>query len=546
MIEKFLAFSEKKSAVHFVIPEDTSLTSPIDYSDIDNALSAMGVGHYYQYQSNIDEITAAINNGDITALNNVMIAQCLDAQLVVHMQDDEMKASMTVTGAYGGHPVRGPEIIQALTENGITKGVKKEALKVLLLKGKDLAPGETYSDVIAVGREAVEGQDTQFEALVPNIHERVLQPQETDDGHVDMRDLGNVISVKQNTPLMRRIPATQGINGKTITGKIITATPGTDIPFQLYPGSSLAPTDPNLLIADIDGSPLINKSGVGIDNLLTLKTVNATSGHVSFEGSIFIQQDIESGMKVTATGSITVGGFIENAEVTAKHDITVMHGIIGRPVQDGEPLTCIVSSEGTITSKLAQNAHLMAHQDVHITLHANHCLIESLGSIFVIDKAERNGTISGGNLVANGAIKTANLGIEGGAYTKVQAFHDFETQKENLHLLQKQINEVKTQLIKISNIHMEQQPNELAEKILRSKEKSEQDLQVLGSKLQREQITFNNGLKENTIFVTNKIFPRVDVQFNTHHLVTKREYSPSKISYSGYEIDVEPIMIKKK
>lgn len=117
--------------------------------------------------------------------------------------------------------------------------------------------------------------------------------------------------------------------------------------------------------------------------------------------------------------------------------------------------------------------------------------------------------------------------------------------KENLHLLQKQINEVKTQLIKISNIHMEQQPNELAEKILRSKEKSEQDLQVLGSKLQREQITFNNGLKENTVFVTNKIFPRVDVQFNTHHLVTKREYSPSKISYSGYEIDVEPIMIKR-
>lgn len=546
MIEHFLAFSENESVVHFTIPENTTLTQPIEAADIHHALHTMGANEYYLFENKLEDILSAFNKGDFTAITNTLIAQRLDAQLSIHLQEDEMIASMTVTGAYGGHSVRGPAIVAALTENYILKGIKKENLKTLLLKSKALTPGETYSDIIAVGREAIQGEDTVFIASVPNIRERILQPQKTTDGHVDMRNLGEVISVKKNTPLMTRIPATQGVDGKTVTGKRIAAVPGNEHFFHLYPGSSISLVDPNLLISDIDGTPLIHGSGVAIDNLLTLKTVNATTGHVSFEGSIFIQEDIESGMKVTATGGITVGGFIENAEVIAKHDITVMNGIIGRPMPEGEALTCLVNTEGSITTKLAQNAHLIAHDDIHITLHANHCLVESLGSIFVIDKAERNGTISGGSATANGSIKTANLGIEGGAYTKVHAFHNFTDQKETLHSLQKRFDDVSAQIIKISQINIARQSPELAEKILRSKEQSNQDLLILKSELEKEQITFNKGLKENHVFVTNKIFPRVDVQFNTEHLVTKREYSPSKISYSGYDIDIEPVMIKKK
>lgn len=546
MIDHFLEFSDNKSVVRFIIPENTTLNQSIEVMHFHHALRLMDADLFYLLEHKVEEIISAVNKGDLSSIDDTVIAQRLNAQLSIHIQDDEMEASMTVTGAYGGQPLRGPAIIMALTENKILKGIQKESLKTLLLKSKYLAPGETHSEIIAIGREAIPGQDALFEPLVPNVKERILQPQETDDGHVDMRNLGEVISVKTNTPLMKRIPATQGVNGKTITGKIIVATPGNDSPFQLYPGSSLSPSNPELLISDIDGTPLIHKAGVGIDNLLTLKSVNATTGHVSFEGSIFIQEDIESGMKVTSSGSIIVGGFIENAEVTAKHDITVMNGIIGRPVHDNENLTCVLKAEGSITSKLAQNAHLMAHNDIYITLHANHCIVESLGSIFVLDKAERNGTISGGSLTANGSIKTANLGIEGGAYTKVHAFHNFNEQKESLHSLQKSLDDINAQVVKITQINIERQSPELAEKILRSKEKSTQDLQIIKSRLAKEQIIFNTNLKENHVFVTNKIFPRVDVQFNTEHLVTKREYSPSKISYSGYEIDIEPVMTKKR
>lgn len=546
MIEKFLVLSDNKITVHFVIPENTALPHLIEINHIYQALKNIGVDHYYLFDSEIENVVSSIKNGQVSTVNGTLISQRLDAQLSIDVQEDEMAATMTVTGAYGGIPLRGPLIIEALTNKQIFKGINKDNLKALLLKSKDLAPGETTSEIIAVGRESIAGQDTIFESLVPNILDRVLQPQETDDGYVDMRNLGEVISVTKNTPLMKKIPATQGINGLTITGRNIIAPFGVDSDFQLYPGSSISPIDSNLLLADIDGTPLIHASGITIDNLLTLKSINATSGHVSFNGSIFVQDNIESGMKVSAAGSITVGGFIENAEVSAKGNVTVMNGIIGRPVADEDPLTCRVTAEGKVTTKLAQNAHLMAHSDIHITLHANHCILESLGSIFVIDNTEKHGTISGGKATANGFIKTANLGIEGGAYTKIQAFYDFSVQKETLHSLQKRYDDVSSQIIKIEKINIERQSPELAEKILRSKEKSNQDLLTLRSALTQEQITFNSNLKQNHIFVTNKIFPRVDVQFNTEHLVTKREYSPSKISYSGYDIDIEPVMINKR
>ena len=41
------------------------------------------------------------------------------------------------------------------------------------------------------------------------------------------------------------------------------------------------------------------------------------------------------------------------------------------------------------------------------------------------------------------------------------------------------------------------------------------------------------------------MFPRVEIKFNNEHLVTKREYSPSKITFTGYDIDIEPVIKKR-
>ncbi|MCZ8498672.1 FapA family protein [Vibrio lentus] len=56
-----------------------------------------------------------------------------------------------------------------------------------------------------------------------------------------------------------------------------------------------------------------------------------STGHVKFKGNVFVSGNIEPGMIVKATGCIiTVGGFIESAEVQAQGDIKVAKGITGR------------------------------------------------------------------------------------------------------------------------------------------------------------------------------------------------------------------------
>ena len=67
--------------------------------------------------------------------------------------------------------------------------------------------------------------------------------------------------------------------------------------------------------------------------------------HVKFKGHVVVTDNIESDMIVRATGSLTVGGFIESADVQAQGDINVAKGIIGHNVSEDEKKSCVVKAE---------------------------------------------------------------------------------------------------------------------------------------------------------------------------------------------------------
>ena len=57
---------------------------------------------------------------------------------------------------------------------------------------------------------------THLKPLVPNALDRILRPKVTDDDIADMRDLGDIITVKQGTPILERIAPTEGRPGYDI------------------------------------------------------------------------------------------------------------------------------------------------------------------------------------------------------------------------------------------------------------------------------------------------------------------------------------------
>jgi len=128
---------------------------------------------------------------------------------------------------------------------------------------------------------------------------------------------------------MRRHPPGSGIPGFKINGEVIAARPGKVLPFKPGKGAEIASADPDLLLASQEGLPSIMPQGMQVDDVMTIKQVDARHGHINFHGSVIITGNVCEGMKVKSGGSVTIGGAIESAIVEAALDVTVASGIIG-------------------------------------------------------------------------------------------------------------------------------------------------------------------------------------------------------------------------
>ncbi len=93
------------------------------------------------------------------AYEGIVIAEKRNAQVEVELSNNDMLASMNVVGAYGGRGLRGPEIVQALAQARVSKGINKLALKKVLVVSTQLKPGETFSQPVAVGKQPIKGKD---------------------------------------------------------------------------------------------------------------------------------------------------------------------------------------------------------------------------------------------------------------------------------------------------------------------------------------------------------------------------------------------------
>ncbi|MEI8593510.1 FapA family protein [Photobacterium sp. Hal280] len=371
-------------------------------ADIESLLEQSDYYAYCRHEDAIQEAIDCYNQSASDAEPSAfIIAERKDVELEISVSDDAMFAYVTLTGAYGGERLTAQGLIVTLKQHRILRGVSKKRLQYLLQKSWELDPGEIFTLKIAAGRPAVAGADTRFEPLVPDASQRILAPQDSDHGKVDMRDLGKLITVEIGQPLMRRIPPTSGEPGYDIHGNTVKAVAGQVIAFDVGIGTRISDSDPNVLIADKEGTPRHGLTGMAVDDLLTVDSVDVTTGHIDFNGAVLVLGDISSGMKVKAAGNITVTGVVELAELTAGGNITIANGVIGR-LQDGKPAYCHLQALGKVSAKFAQYTQIESGTDTELHLHLAHCLVTAQGVVKVIDPAQRHGTVSGGIIVAEG------------------------------------------------------------------------------------------------------------------------------------------------
>lgn len=349
---------------------------------------------------------------------SMQIGEQRDAALTVHVSDDLMQATMTITPAYGGRRITVEEVEQELASQGVVYGVLYDEIK------HAIEAGEASNLVVAAGTQPVPGEDTQFISLIPEPTEQAPQLSENDTA--DYRNVGNVVSVSLGDPLLRRTQPTMGIPGMDLHGTEIPTTDGVDYPFaDNLTGIACDLTDCDLLIAAISGHPVLVTRGVIVDPTLKVKRVDLSTGNLHFKGSLEIEGDVLEGMEVSATHDITVGGLVEAAKVKAGGNIVVNGGVIGHgkaalgKVENRKDMAQL-EAEGSVWVQFAENSLISAGGEIVVKELAMQSELTSGTSITVGEKGARKGHIIGGICRAVSLVHAQVIGSHAGVPTVIE------------------------------------------------------------------------------------------------------------------------------
>lgn len=345
------------------------------------------------------------------------IGEVRDASVSVDIAADRMSATLTVTPPYGGASITREQITQALEEHQVKSGMLEEAIDEII------AAGEAKNQLIAQGREAVNGEDGRLQCLIDTAKER--HPRLDEHGIANYRDLGGIVTVHPGERLMQKLPPTPGEPGENVLGQEIAPKPGMEAMFaSKLDGATPDPSDVSFLIAEIIGQPVIVDHGVKVEPTITIEAVNISTGNVDFEGTVNVAEDVQAGMHIRATGDIHVGGTVEAAILEAGGNVVIEGGIIGHgdvqhAVNDGKSAIGRVKCGASFSSRFVENAIIEAGNSIQVSDFVMQSELTAVNQILVGAPGAGKGHIIGGRAEATLLLQAAILGSQAGAKTLV-------------------------------------------------------------------------------------------------------------------------------
>lgn len=385
----------------FLAAEAVVGRAPVDRATLMAWLVEGGCGDCLIHIEAIDQAAAGCNNQDKPFV--LLVAQRCDAAIQVHLTPDDMAAMLSIAPPRGGKGATPEAIMQALATAGVVMGIDAAAVAWA-------SQQEACSDVaVASGLPPKDGQDAVFEELIPVLGDR--SPKVDENGLIDYREHGGIVVVHSGEPLMRRKPATPGVNGYSVRGKLLAARPGQDQPFAAQlAGAEVAQGDANLLRASLTGQPVRVECGVMVEPILRVPEVNMSTGNIHYDGTVHVDGEVSHGMVIQASGDIVVGGLVDGGVLESGGNISVAGGVVAH---------ARLRAAGSVTARFAEAVQI--HAGTLIVIHdmALECELQSLNQIIVGDASPQRGRLIGGVATAMMQITTPLLGSPTSGLTKV-------------------------------------------------------------------------------------------------------------------------------
>jgi len=350
----------------------------------------------------------------------------LEAWLVVPIFGEEgaVKAILTAEDAF-----------KALKAKGVENGILEDEIQRIF---RDAVFEQEV--LVARGTPPVQGEDGKIEYYFKTSRE--MRPKEDEDGRIDYREISFLENVKQGDKLCRKIPATSGRAGISVTKKPIPPQEGRTALLPQGPNTEIAPADSDLLIAAGNGCVTINQAKlVEVQPKLEIKgDVDFSTGNINFVGALVINGDVKAGFKVAVSGDLEINGTVEDAEVRCGGNALLKMGFTGH--NKG-----LVTTAGDLTVKFAQNQQIQCEGNLYLGGELMHCDTKVGGDVIA---SGRKGAIIGGQVQARGSVEVCQLGSINFTPTVIEAGCNFKALERKQEIRQ-ELEKIKINQEKVKN-----------------------------------------------------------------------------------------------
>ncbi|HOJ28511.1 MAG TPA: FapA family protein [Spirochaetota bacterium] len=459
-----------------------------------------------------------------------------DGTMTVEITDDEMKAFVHfVPPRFCGRHMDVDDVIEALKRAGVVTGIKEERIAEYLDR-------MDYSQPLlaAEGTPPRHGRDAYIDYKV-RIDKSGIQLEEDEKGRVDFKDLDLIENVVVGQVLAVKVPAEEGVPGRTVTNRIIPARSGKDIQIRYGKGTILS-QDGTELTAEINGQVVYQNGKLSVEPVFIVKgDVSTETGDVVFLGSVIVSGSVQDNFTVKAAGNIEIKGTVQKANLEAEGDIIIRQGIMGR---EGAR---IESTGGSIIAKFIQTATVVAEKDVIVAEGIVHSNVDAGNRIICNGRRAR---IVGGLIRAGEEVNSKYVGSDSFTKTIVRVgmnpkvLQQLTELEENKRVVSEEFDKVRkdvtTLTVQKNNAggHLPKDREELLGKLIGQKQKLEQRLNEINLSLEELKAYLNMLEQKGKVCVEKTIFPGVEIYIKDKRFNVKDPYNYVKFALEGADIRI--------
>ncbi len=325
----------------------------------------------------------------------------------IEVSKDGMNAYATLFPSPSGEIPTKNDVMKAIREKGITRGINEEAI---LSAVKEKCTFKPF--LFAQGRHPISSKNATFKLLFPT---NGIRTKRESDGKVDYASMYEIVWCRKGEKLAEKIPAKRGEDGYDVFGKLLPAKEPEDFDLSKLVGDNTRIVEDSI-VASCDGQPFFDGEKVNVREVFVVNgNVDYGVGNVDFIGSVLVRGDVKEDFKVKSGKDVVIDGVVEGGSVQAKGSIVVKGGIFGK--QKG-----IIRCGQRFKAKFLSDVTIFSNGDVEVDEYIMNSRVISNGNVVVSGK----GWIVGGSVKASKDVIVKVLGSVSKLPTHVSAGVDFE------------------------------------------------------------------------------------------------------------------------